>query len=292
MLFDTHTHVNFSAFKDDREATIQRALNNQTWMINVGTQADTSKSAVELAAQYPQGVYAAIGLHPVHTWQQLVDEEESHFKSREEYYDTTLYHSMITDKVVAVGECGLDYFRLPEGDKDQAIELQKQAFISQINFAKEHDLPLIVHCRDAYEDVLEILRAEYAGGPGVIHSFTDTWETAKKFVDLGFYVALNGILTFAAPKSGRASSTEGGRDKSGRLAEVVAKMPIDRLLTETDAPYLTPPPFRGKRNEPSYVRYVAEKIAEIRGRSSEDIASVTFENACGLFGIKKSPMTS
>ena len=281
MFFDTHTHVNFSAFsakggsasggKDDTDATIKRALDSHTWMINVGTQVDTSKAAVELASKYPQGVFAAIGLHPVHTWQQMLDEEESHFKSRAEVFDEAKYEKLLNNKVVAVGECGLDYYRVSKDSNQEAvISKQKSEFIKQINFAKEHKLPMTIHCRDAYNDLLEILKSEYSGLPAVIHSFTDTWETAKKFLDQGYYIAFNGILTF---------------DKIGRLAEVVSKMPFDKLLVETDAPYLTPPPFRGKRNEPAYVKYVVAKIAEIRGRSSEEMASRTFENARRLFKI-------
>ncbi len=270
MFFDTHTHVNFSAFKDDADDTIKRALDAKTWLINVGTQVDTSKAAVELAAKYPEGVFAAIGLHPVHTWQQMLDEEESHFKSRQEEFDTLVYQTMLTDKVVAVGECGLDYFRLPEENRESGIKNQKAAFIAQINFAKQNKLPLIIHCRDAYGDLLEILKAEYASLPAVVHSFTDTWDTAKKFLDQGYYIALNGILTF---------------DKTGRLAEVVKNSPFDRILTETDAPYLTPPPFRGKRNEPAYVQYVAAKIAEIKGLSLEEVGEQTFKNARRLFKV-------
>lgn len=283
MFFDTHTHINFAVFKDDREETIKRALENKTWMINVGTQTDTSKSAVELSSKYPEGVFAAIGLHPVHTWQQMLDEEESHFRSRAEHFDTSMYRSMLTDKVVAIGECGLDYFRLPTGHDAEPIKKgQKEEFIKQIEFAKKHKLALIIHCRDlpsprlrqtgAYEDLLEILKSEYSGLPAVVHSFTDTYDTAKKFLDLGFYIALNGILTF---------------DKTGKLAEVVEKTPFDRLLTETDAPYLTPPPFRGKRNESSYVKYIVQKIAEIKKIDTEEAANQTFENARQLFGIKK-----
>lgn len=272
MLFDTHTHVNFSAYKDDRDETIRRSLEQEVWMINVGTQIDTSTTAVSLAGKHEKGVYAAIGLHPVHTWQQMLDEEESHFKTREEDFDTSMYQSMITDKVVAVGECGLDYFRIPENsNKELVISKQKTEFIKQISFAKKNKLPLIIHCRDAYDDLLEILKVEYAGSPAVIHSFTDTWETAKKFLDQGYYIALNSILIF---------------DKTGRLAEVAKNSPDDRILTETDAPYLTPPPFRGKRNEPAYVRYIVEKIAEIRGQSLEEMALQTFDNACTLFNIK------
>src|SRR3989344_910395 len=264
MLFDTHTHVNFEAYKEDRTQVVDRALNSDTWMINVGTQIDTSKSAVELANNYEKGVYAAIGLHPVHTYQQILDEEESHFKTRQEVFDEGAYEALINDKVVAVGECGLDYFRLPENEKETAISKQKTAFIAQINFASKHNLPLIIHCRDAYEDVLEILKYQYKDQPGVIHSFTGDWETAKKYLDFGFYVALNGILTF---------------DKSGKLAEVAKNTPLDKLITETDAPYLTPPPHRGKRNEPSYVQYVAAKIAEVRGEDKEKVSQQTFNNA-------------
>ncbi|MBI3952793.1 MAG: TatD family hydrolase [Candidatus Doudnabacteria bacterium] len=282
MLIDTHTHVNFASFsakggsassgKNDQDEVIKRALDEGTWMINVGTQIDTSKSAVDLANKYPEGVFAAIGLHPIHTWQQILDEEEIRFKTREEIFDEKSYTKLLYRNVVGVGECGLDYFRIPEGvDKQTVISKQKTEFIKQIQFAKKHKLVLIVHCRDAYEDLLKLLKAEYAGLPAVIHSFTDTWETAKKFLDSGYYLGINGILTF---------------DKTGRLAEVVKNAPFDRILTETDAPYLTPPPFRGKRNEPSYVRYVALKIAEIKGMDTEEVMRQTFGNACALFGIK------
>lgn len=272
MYFDTHTHVNFAAFKDDRDDVIKRALDSKTWMINVGTQTDTSQSAVDLAKKYPQGVYAAIGLHPVHTYQQMLDEEESHFRSRAESFDEAAYELMLSDKVLAVGECGLDYFRLPAENKQEACRCQKQEFSKQLEFAKKHGLPVIIHCRDAYKDLLEILKSEYSGSPGVAHSFTDTWDTAKKFLDLGFYIALNGILTF---------------DKTDKLAEVVRNSPLDRLLTETDAPYLTPPPFRGKRNEPAYVRHVVAKISEIKKMDADEAGQNTFDNACELFQIKK-----
>ncbi len=272
MYFDTHTHVNFAAFKDDADEVIKRALKEQTWMVNVGTQVDTSKSAVELTKKYPEGVFAAIGLHPVHTWSQMLDEEESHFHSRTEVFDEAEYEKLLGPKVVAVGECGLDYFRIPQDSNQEAvISNQKKEFIKQIQFAKKHDLALIVHCRDAYEDVLSILKEHYSGGRGIIHSFTDTWDTAKKFLDFGFYVALNGILTF---------------DKTGKLAEVVQNCPMERLLIETDAPYLTPPPFRGKRNEPSYVQYVAQHLAKIKKMEVAGVAQQTFDNACLLFKIK------
>ncbi len=252
---------------------MKRSLQAETWMINVGTQTDTSKACVELAEKFPQGVYAAIGLHPVHTYAQMLDEEESHFQSRAEEFDPAVYEAMLSEKVVAVGECGLDYFRLPaDQDPEKIKKIQKTELIKQLEFAKKHNLPITFHCRDAYEDLLEILKSEYDGKPGVIHSFTDTWETAKKFLDQGFYIALNGILTF---------------DKTGKLAEVVKNTPVDRLLIETDAPYLTPPPFRGKRNEPSYVQYVAKRAAEIKKIDLAEVGNQTFENACRLFKIAR-----
>jgi len=272
MLFDTHTHVNFSGFKEDADATVKRALDAGTWMVNVGTQADTSKEAADMTLKYNQGVFATIGLHPVHTYQQMLDEEESHFKSRAESFDETYYASILNEKVVAVGECGLDYFRLPPGVDEAAIKkLQQAEFKKQLAFAKQHQLPVVIHCREAYDDVLNILKSDYAGLPGIVHSFTDTWDTAKKFLDLGFYVALNGILTF---------------DKTGKLAEVAKNTPLDMLLTETDAPYLTPPPYRGKRNEPAYVKYIAEHIAGLRGMPFEELAEATFHNACRIYNIK------
>ncbi|HYE22114.1 MAG TPA: TatD family hydrolase [Verrucomicrobiae bacterium] len=270
MFFDTHTHVNFSAFAKDAEEILNRAQKD-TWLINVGTQLDTSTQAVEIAKRFETGVYAAIGLHPIHTYQQTVDEEETHFKTREEHFKSEAYEQLLTEKVVAVGECGLDYFRLPPDNKESAKVKQKQSFVSQLNFASKHGLPVIIHCRDAYEDLAEVIKSEYQG-LGVIHSYTGDWAAAKKFLDLGFYVAFNGILTF---------------DKTGRLAEVVRNMPSDKILSETDAPYLTPPPFRGKRNEPSYVRYVVEKIAEIRGVDPAAAEELTFNNACKLFNIKQ-----
>ncbi len=275
MYFDTHTHVNFAAYKADQDDVIKRSLNEKTWMINVGTQSDTSRATVDLAQKYPEGVFAAIGLHPVHTYSQVLDEEESHFQTRAESFDDATYEAMLTDKVVAMGEIGLDYFRIPEeSNQETVISKQKEELIKQLEFAKKHGLPVTFHCRDAYEDLIEILKSEYAGQPGVIHSFTGDWPTAKKFLDLGFYVALNGILTF---------------DKTGRLAEVVEKTPFDKLLIETDAPYLTPPPHRGKRNEPSYVQFVAKRIAEFKNLTTDEVGQQTFENACRLFKIKKEP---
>ena len=256
MLFDSHCHLNFSDFDPDRDEILKKCREEGIWMANVGTDYESSKGAVALAGKYDQGVYATIGVHPA-------DNPSSGF-------DDAAFAGLITDRVVAVGETGLDYFHLPKENPDQAKQFQKELFEEQIAFAQKNSLPLVIHCRDAYEDLLEILKANYSG-EAIIHSFTDSYQTAKKFLDLGFYIALNGILMF---------------DKSGRLAEVCKNMPSDRILTETDAPFLSPPPHRGKRNEPLFVRYIAEKIAEIRSANSEEIFGQIFTNACRIYGIK------
>ncbi len=271
MFFDTHTHVNSEEFQEDADAVIQRSLDNSTWLVNIGTLTETSRQAVEIADKYPEGVFASIGLHPAHTYETSYGEDEGKVLIPAEVFDGSEYEKLLTPKVVGIGECGLDYFRLPEHlDRETLIKNQKTEFIKQLVFAQKHDLALIVHCRDAYTDLLEIMDAEYKGDRVVIHSFTDTWETAKKFLDKGYYLALNGILTF---------------DKTGKLAEVVEKAPLEMLLTETDAPYLAPPPFRGKRNEPLYVQYVAQKIADIKKLPREAVGQQTFDNARKLFKI-------
>lgn len=276
MFFDTHTHVNSEEFNDDADAVIQRSLANSTWLINIGTLMETSKQAVEMVGKYPEGVFASIGLHPSHTYETSYDKVVEKVNLGKvtfpaERFEEAEYEKLLTPKVVGLGECGLDYFRLPENlSREELISNQKIEFIKQLHFAQKHDLAVIIHCRDAYTDLLEIMESEYKGNRVVIHSFTDTWDTAKKFLDKGYYLALNGILTF---------------DKTGKLAEVVEKTPLEMLLTETDAPYLAPPPFRGKRNEPLYVQYVAQKIADIKKLPLESAGQQTFENARKLFKI-------
>jgi TatD DNase family protein len=278
MLIDTHAHVNFSAFKDDADATIHRALDAGMCVVNVGTQTDTSRSAVDMANTYER-VYAVIGIHPVHTYQQMLDEEESRFKTRAEEFDRDIYYQLgQNEKVVGIGECGLDYYRLPENTNHEAIKaLQKETFVGQIRLAKELDKALVIHCRpsagtqDAYEDILEILDAEIIQGHRFeIHSFTGSPEIALKFLDRGAYVGLNGIITF---------------DKSGNMQKVAETVPLDRIVLETDSPYLTPLPHRGKRNEPSYVKFVAEKVAQIKNALLDEVEEETTNNAKQLFNL-------
>ncbi len=283
LLIDTHAHVNFHSFKDDAKETLQRALDNGTWVINVGSQIDTSRQAVELANEFNQGVYAVIGVHPEHTHSQHVDEEETHFKSREENFDVNLYSELVKNpKVVGIGECGLDYYRIKNeelGIKNFQTIKQKQVevFKKQIRFAKEHNKVLVVHSRpepgsdELYEDMLKVFAEEKVNEMRFeIHSYTHTPGYFKKFLELGAYVSFNGIITF---------------DKTGNMAELVKMAPLDKILLETDCPYLTPVPNRGKRNEPLFVKFVAAKIAEIKQLAALEIEEITTANAKKLFNL-------
>ncbi|PJE59949.1 MAG: hydrolase TatD [Candidatus Portnoybacteria bacterium CG10_big_fil_rev_8_21_14_0_10_44_7] len=274
MLIDTHAHVNFNAYKNDGQEVIKRALAGNTWLINAGSQFSTSARAVEIAQNYQTGVWAAVGIHPIHLgserFQTQVDKNEAvKFETRAEKFETEKYQKLIENKkAVAVGECGLDYYHNEKNKKQQ-----KELFIQQIDLAIKNNLPVIVHCRNAHNDVLEILRKKNRKYGkklrGVIHSFSGRLAQARQYVEeLGFCLGFNGIITFA-------------RDYDKVLAEIG----LENLLMETDCPYLTPEPFRGKRNEPLYVRYVAEKLAEIKNISLVEVEKTTTQNARELFGI-------
>lgn len=274
--FDAHTHKNFVAYKDDRDETIRRALDAGVGMNIVGTQFDTSKHAVEIAEQY-DGVYATIGLHPIHTGKSFHDEKElgegnKEFTSRGEAFDIEKYYALGQNKkVIAVGECGLDYYRLEERTK----EVQAEAFIAQIELANRLNVPLMLHIRDgqhgggesAYLDALEILKA-HAKVKGDVHFFAGSLDVARKFLDFGFTLSFTGVLTFT-------------RDYD----EIVRFAPLDMLLSETDAPYITPTPHRGKRNESAYVIEVVKAIARIRGEDEEKVTAQLFANAARVFNL-------
>ncbi len=268
--FDAHTHVNFVAYNDDREATILRAKDAGVALNVVGTQLDTSKAAVALAEKYGN-VFATIGLHPIHTSKSYHDEKElgeggKEFTSRGEVFDMATYEELgKSPRVIAIGECGLDYFRLEEKTK----EVQKEAFIQQIELANTLGKPLMLHIRNAYDDALEVLKA-HAKVKGDVHFFAGDWATAKKFLDFGFTLSFTGVITFTHDYD-----------------EVIKSAPLDMLLSETDAPYVTPAPHRGKRNEPAYVELVVRKIAEIRGEDFEKVSQQILENACRVFGISQ-----
>jgi TatD DNase family protein len=278
---DIHSHVNFSAFDADRDEVIRRALLNNTWVINVGTQIDTSKSAVLLANQYKEGVYAIIGLHPIHTGASYHDKKElgeggKEFTGRGEVFDENAYRELLKNpKVVAIGECGLDYYRCNE----ESIGKQKEAFVMQIELANEFNKPLMLHIRNngedkthnAYLDALELLKKNSHVKReirGDVHFFAGSREDAKTFLDFGFTLSFTGVITFTHDYD-----------------EVIRNTPLEMIMSETDSPYVTPVPHRGARNEPSYVKEIVKKIAEIKGLSENEVARTIIENAKRVFKI-------
>lgn len=254
MLFDTHVHLNAEQFEEDLEEVIERAkLAGVSNVVVVGFDHPTILRAMELVEQY-DFMYASVGWHPV----DAIDMTEDDLN----WIEDLSGHP----KVVAIGEMGLDY----HWDKSPK-DIQKEVFRKQIRLAKKVQLPIIIHNREATADIVEILEEENAAEVGgIMHCFSGSAETAKKCVDMNFYISLGGPVTFKNAKKPK---------------EVAEEIPLDRLLIETDCPYLAPHPHRGKRNEPSYVKLVAEQIAEIKSISLEEVEEATTRNAKKLFGI-------
>lgn len=254
MLFDTHTHLNDKAFAEDRQEVIQRAQElGVSLMVNVGFNRETIPQTLELAETY-DSIYAAVGWHP----QDAKDMTEEDITWLEELSQHP--------KVVAIGEMGLDYY-WDTSPKD----VQKKVFRQQIALAKRIHKPIIIHNRDAHRDVVDILREEEAQQVGgIMHCFSGSVDIAQECLELGFYISFGGPITFKNAKKPK---------------EVAKEVPLDRLLIETDSPYLTPHPFRGKRNESSYVKYVAQSLADIHGLSYEELCQITMENGKRLFNI-------
>jgi TatD DNase family protein len=274
--FDAHCHVNFVAFKNDMEAAIQRAKDAGVGMNVVGTQFDTSKSAVEVAEKY-DNVWATVGLHPIHTAKSYHDEKEfggegKAFTSRGEIFDFSAYNNLLrSSQVVGIGECGLDYYRLEENTK----KIQEKAFMQQIELANKLNKPLMLHIRaskgtdDAYEDALAILKS-HAKVKGNSHFFAGSWEVAKQYLDFGITLSFTGVLTFTHDYD-----------------EIVKNAPLDMLLSETDAPYVSPVPHRGKRNEPAFVVEVVRAIARIKGEDEDVVRTQLMSNAQRVFNLPK-----
>jgi len=283
MLIDTHCHVHFNAFKDDMDEVVRASLSEGVQMIAVGTQRDTSANGIKLADRH-DGVWAAVGLHPSHLFPGYVDEQEVQFKSRNETFDPEYYRNLLKHpKVVALGEMGLDYHYHYEGVSDEEMKgKEAAAFEAGVTIAREEDMPIIIHCRDAHDDqaaLLEKLYGPYKEGDaprGVVHCFTGTKADAERYFKLGFFVSFTGVITFPPKKSDVAAGKE-------LLTDVVKWAPLDKIMVETDAPYLAPAPHRGERNLPQYVKFVAGKIAELKGLSPEEVAGVTTANAERLF---------
>lgn len=304
MLIDTHAHLNFSAFKDDIDEVIKRTLENDTWVINVGSQYSTSKRAVEIAQRHDKGIFAAVGLHPIHTEERKIDHSEvdsqAVFKTRSEEFNYDDYKQLALrspgkgGKIVAIGEIGLDYYYKPKTKKklEEFKERQRKLFLEQLRLAQELNLPLILHCRMAHDDLVNILNSKFqiinSKIRGVIHCFTGNEKQAQKYLDLGFNFGFNGLIF---------KKIEGAPD----WQKIIKKLPLEKILIETDCPYLTPPLPAGAlprqqaglakagpkpiRNEPLYVKYVAQKIAEIKNITLEEMAKITTQNAKELFKI-------
>ena len=281
-LIDSHSHINFPAYDADRDDTVARAADAGIGMLAVGTMRATSLSAVACAARYPN-IWATVGLHPTRVHPSYDDPQEGQGPDAERF-DSTWYEALArsSPRVVAIGECGLDYFHVPEGVQIDAFRAEQQrVFREHCALALTVGKPLMVHCRDAHDDLAAIL-AEFSAAStplrGNIHCFTGTRAEAERYLELGFYVSFTGIVTYPARKSDR----DAGRDT---LADVARVVPLDRMLVETDAPYLAPIPHRGERNEPALVQHVAEFIAAVKGMTPDEVAAQTTENARKLFGL-------
>ncbi|MDP1890102.1 MAG: TatD family hydrolase [Gemmatimonadaceae bacterium] len=273
MLIDTHAHLNLPAFDNDWKETAKRALDAGIWMINVGDNLETSKKAVAMAEEFPEGVYAAVGLHPSEIFAEQFDISE---------YKKLAAHP----KVVALGEVGLDYYRLPEsvrpegaggalGNKqikspEEIKNLQKEVLIEFLRLGAEERLPVIIHCRDAHADMIPLLenfnRPVGPDARGVMHCFSGGFDEAKRYLNLGFLISFTGIITF-----------------SNFDQEILKKIPENKIMVETDCPYLTPVPHRGKRNEPLFVEFIAKELAKARGDTYGTIAEKTTKNTLTLF---------
>lgn len=253
--FDIHSHLNFPEFESDREEAIKRLRETETGTITVGTDFETSRGAVELAEKH-ENIYACIGVHPV-------DNPSRNF-DREKFEELAK-----SPKVVAIGECGMDFFHAGKGED---YERQKKLFVDQIEFALEHDLPIMIHARNAYEEILEILeplKEKESRLRGDVHFFAGSVDIAKRFIKIGFTLSFTGVVTFVSDYD-----------------EVIRSAPLQSIMSETDAPYVAPVPYRGKRNEPSYVSEVVKRIAEIRGEDLETVQKTLISNVSRMFKIQ------
>ncbi|MDD2646659.1 MAG: TatD family hydrolase [Patescibacteria group bacterium] len=289
-MFDVHSHLNFQAFKDDYAEVIKNSqAKGVAKIINIGSNFLTSQKAIQIARQF-DGVFAAVGLHPIHV--------------KDESFDLKQYCQLVKnnyDFIKAIGETGLDQHQNNESGI-MNYDRQKEVFLRHLELAKEVDLPVILHCRggkdrplQAYEDLLLIIDNFGYAPRGELHCFSADWQTAHKFLSCGFYLGFTGIITYPSDFSfaeskdeksrTRRSSDERRRVAMNNLLEVVAKTPLDRILVETDCPYLSPQPVRRQRCEPWHVRYIIEKIAQIKNTSFEEVEQATMENSEKLFGI-------
>jgi TatD DNase family protein len=272
---DSHAHVNFNSYKDDHDEVMRRSLALEIGIINVGSQYKTSARAVAMTEQY-DNVWAVVGIHPLHLCAQKLeyvgDDEVAVTEiemSGEEYDSETYFKLAKNPKVVAIGEIGLDYHHFEAGDDVEAITAkQKKVLIECIKLANRVNKPVALHCWDAYSDLLHILMEHPVKKLGVVHSFVGGYKTAKKFIELGYKIGLNGVITYG--------------DSFDRLVKEIG---LENIILETDCPYLTPMPRKGERNEPLGVIAVAQRIADIKGVSGDMVAEITTKNSKDLFNL-------
>lgn len=261
---DTHCHIDFEDFDKDREKVLERAWKNSiAWILIPGIDIQTNQAAIDLAQSHPQKLWAAVGIHPNHgaNWTPTIL--------------STLKEQARQTGVVAIGEIGLDYYR-----QHTPFDQQRILFNEQLNIAAEMNLPVIIHNRESTADLISILTEWHrklvslghplASRPGVLHSYSGDYETAMTVIDMNFFIGISGPVTF---KNAPDQKT------------IVSRLPIERLLLETDAPFLTPHPHRGLRNEPSYIPLIAEEIARLKNKTPKEIADITYTNANYLFGF-------
>lgn len=280
MIFDSHCHLQFKAFNDNRAEVLEKCRKKDTKMIVVGTQQDTSKNGVKLAGKY-EGIKTTVGLHPIQSKQVKVEEENTSFVARGEDFDREFYENLITesDEVVGVGETGLDKHHIPEDqDVGKLMDEQWAAFLEHIKLAREYDLPIVMHIRKAHEEMLNRLEDIEVDFDGVVHCFTSKWKYAKQYLDYGFNIGFTGIITFP-PKS---SNPQAQHD----LWEAVEQVPLDKLLVETDAPFLAPQKYRGNTAEPWMTEEVIKKVADIKDLDKNKVENKTAENCKELFDIE------
>ena len=278
-LIDTHCHVHFPPYNDDRTEVLARMREKRIWGITIGTGLVNSEAGLRFA-DATEGVWATVGLHPEHVTSDYEDENEGGKPEKTVTKEELKRVASLSKKCVAIGETGLDWYRIDEGrDIEKAKADQERVLAEHLLAAHELDLPVVFHCREALTRLAEIIQAEANAGRrtrGVVHSFTGTWEEAKPLIDLGLNIAVNGISTFPPKK---------GSDPEKSINKTIERIPLERLLFETDAPYLAPNPHRGKRNEPAYVEEVAKHAAMIRKMELGEIAERTTQNAIELFRL-------
>ncbi len=276
MLFDTHCHIQFKSLYNDLDEVIVRCTEKNMILNLVGTQIPTSEKAIHMAEKY-EWMYASIGIHPIQHDVVDVVEEGSHFTSRGEEWDQKLFEQLVQHpKVIAVGETGLDKFHI-RGDKhiDDIFAAQKKLFLQHYELAQAYQKPLVIHVRDAHEEMIAILESLPHPIHGTVHCFTGNWSHAERYLSFGLHLGFTGVITFP-PKKTDPTPQEA-------LLEVIKKMPLERVLVETDAPYLAPQVYRGDRSEPWMVEECIKKIAEIRELSVAEITHITTQNAQRLF---------